>query len=63
MLQENLMKSKMIILEEHSIISELFLILFTTNYSKNYSGLGMHNVRLPKYAMQNPITNLGSLDA
>jgi len=30
---------KAIIPEDHPIISELFLILFTTYYSKNYSGI------------------------
>ena len=32
-------KSCVIILEEHRIIPEFFLILFATNYSKNYSSI------------------------
>ena len=32
-------KCVLIIPEDHPIILELFLILFTTDYSKNYSGI------------------------
>ena len=38
-LQEKCVKFKQIIPKNYPIIPELFLILFTINYSKNYSGI------------------------